>query len=241
MTIPTGNVVDVDLLCTKLSSIKKAQKVTIMLTIKGTPYRNSYEIWVYPAGVKAIAPKNITVARSFSRKVQADLAAGKRVLLMPAPGKVKQTVASAFQTSFWSPMFRKPGRKNPMGQEAPGVQGILCDPKHPVFGELPTEFHGNWQWWQLMKNCDPMILDWTPQDYRPTLQMIDGFDRNHKLGLICEAKVGKGRLLICSIDLPGLQQYPEARQLLTSILSYMKSPAFKPTQTFTVEELKQLV
>lgn len=229
MNIATGTVTEVDLFSASLAGIKAPQKLSVTLSVNGTAYRNSYDFWVYPAKVKTTVPRGIMLARSFSKKTREALEAGKRVLLIPRPGKAKQTVQSAFQTSFWSPMFRKPGRTTPDGKETPGVQGILCDPKHPVFKDFPTEFHGNWQWWQLMKNCQPLILDATPTSYRPTLQMIDGFDRNHKLGLICEAKVGKGKLLICSIDLPGLQKHPEARQLLASMQDYMKTSAFNPT------------
>ena len=64
---------------------------------------------------------------------------------------------------------------------------------------------------------------------------VDGFDRNHKLGLICEAKVGRGRLLICSIDLPGLQEHPEARQLMASLTRYAASGAFKPSAELDAE------
>jgi len=241
MLVPTGTVTEVDLFSAGLSSIRTAQKLSVDLSVKGTSYRNSYDIWVYPAKVRATTPKRVVVARSFSRKTLAALEAGKRVLLIPWPGEVKRTVTSAFQTGFWSPMFRKEGRMSPLGRETPGVQGILCDPKHPLFEAFPTEFHGNWQWWQLVKHCQPMILDDTPHAYRPVLQMIDGFDRNHKLGLICEARVGKGKLLICSIDLPGLQAHPEARQLLASILGYMKSKAFDPAHELDPKVVRGIV
>jgi hypothetical protein len=147
----------------------------------------------------------------------------------------------AFQTGFWSPMFRTGNRKDPEGNEVPGTQGILCDPEHPLFQDFPTEFHGNWQWWQLVKHCDPMVLDATLPSFRPLLQVIDGFDRNHKLGLILEAKVGKGRLLICSIDLPGLQEHPEARQLLASLYRYVNSPDFRPVHELSVQTIRQMV
>jgi len=93
----------------------------------------------------------------------------------------------------------------------------------------------------LVKHCDPMILDDTDKSFRPTLQVIDGIDRNHKLGLILEAKVGKGRLVICTIDLPGLQEYPEARQLLSSIHRYMGSSTFKPKHELTAKTVKAIL
>jgi len=241
MTIPTGTVTDVDLFCADLGNIKTARKLSVSLALKGTKYRTSYDIWVYPSKLKSVPAKGVVTSRTFGDKECAALKAGKRVLLMPEPGTVKRTVATAFQGSFWSPMFRKPGKLNPLGKETPGVQGILLDPEHPLFRDFPTEFHSNWQWWQLVKNCSPMVLDDTPRGYRPLVQMIDGFDRNHKLGLICEAKIGKGRLLICSIDLPGLQQHPEARQLLASLQRYVGGRDFKPDHELSGEVIAGIV
>ena len=47
------------------------------------------------------------------------------------------------------------------------------------------------------------------------VQVIDNFARNHKLGNVFEARVGDGRLLVCTIDLfEHLEQRPAARQFL---------------------------
>ena len=73
-----------------------------------------------------------------------------------------------------------------------------------------------------------MILDSMPKDYRPLLQVVDNYERLHKLGTIFEVRVGPGQLLVCSIDLPALQDKPEARQLLHSLLEYMNSEKFNP-------------
>jgi hypothetical protein len=242
LDIPTGTVTEVDLFCVDLGGVRSAEKLTITLALRGTKYRNRYEIWVYPAEAKTAAPRNVVVARSFDRKVQAALDKGARVLLLARPDKRKQSVAMAFQSGFWSPMFRnKPGRLNPLGEETPGTQGLLCDPAHPLFQNFPTEFHTNWQWWQLVKHSRAMILDSLPTAFRPIVQVIDGFDRNHKLGLIFEARVGKGQLLVCSIDLPGLQEHPEARQLLSSIHRYMASRAFRPGQELDARTICAIV
>lgn len=240
--IPTGTVTDVDLFNVDLRKVRSAAKLVVTLALSGTPYRNRYPVWVYPLRVPVAAPSGVVVARAFSARVRTALAAGKRVLLLPQPGKLKHSVAMAFQTSFWSPMFRnKPGRLNPLGEETPGTQGILCDPGHPLFRDFPTEFHSNWQWWQLVKHSRAMVLDSTPAAFRPLVQVIDGFDRNHKLGLIAEARVGEGRLLICSIDLPALQDHPEGRQLLGSMMRYVGSADFRPMHRLAVETVSQMV
>jgi hypothetical protein len=41
--------------------------------------------------------------------------------------------------------------------------------------------------------------------------------------------VGPGNLVVCSIDLPRLQDQPEARQFLHSLLEYMNSGLFAPS------------
>jgi hypothetical protein len=93
----------------------------------------------------------------------------------------------------------------------------------------------------MVKNSRPIILDETPADYRPLIQVIDNFARNHKLGLLFETRVGKGGLLVCASDLPTLQDHPEARQLMHSLLRYVGSPAFAPRAELSEDLLGKLL
>ena len=77
-------------------------------------------------------------------------------------------------------------------------------PGPSVLAGFPTEFYSNWQWWDLLNASQSVILDATPAEFRPIVQVIDNFSRNHKLGNVFEARVGKGRLLVCTIDLLSL-------------------------------------
>ncbi|MBE3085356.1 MAG: glycoside hydrolase, partial [Bacteroidetes bacterium] len=86
----------------------------------------------------------------------------------------------------------------------------------------------------------PFILDNTPKDYRPLVQVVDNIERNHKLGLIFEFAVGKGKLLVCMSNLKAIQDKPEGRQLYNSILQYISSDKFNPAQALTQTELVEL-
>jgi len=97
-----------------------------------------------------------------------------------------------------------------------------------MIAHFPSEFHSNWQWWHLVENSRPIILDETSPDFRPLIQVIDNFKRQHKPGLFFETKVGKGKLLVCSINLPKLCNKPETKQFLFSLLSYINSVDFNP-------------
>jgi len=241
VAIRQGTVFDVDMFAVLLDKVAAPQKLTIMLTVEGTKYRNDYNIWVYPPEIDTRAPKGVMITDSFqSRETKAHLAAGGTVLLLPKLDELPRSVPGGFQTDFWSPMFTVAAKKRGL-PIPPGTLGILCDPKSPALARFPTEFHSNWQWWHLVKNSRPIILDETPDDYRPIVQVIDNFARNHKLGLIAETKVGKGRMLICAIDLLSLQEKPEARQLLHSLLQYAGSREFAPKAEIDTELLRKLL
>lgn len=126
---------------------------------------------------------------------------GGKAIIIPDQNKLTYCIKGAFQTDYWCyPMFARAAINRGL-EPSPGSLGFICDPESPLLKEFPTEFHSKWQWWQLVKNCKPIILDETPADYKPMIQTIDNFDRNHKLGMIFETKYGKGSLLICAIDL----------------------------------------
>ena len=156
------------------------------------------------------------------------------MLLLPTKEVLPTSIDGAFQTDFWCyAMFNE---YNP-----PGTLGILCDPKHPALAHFPTEFHSNWQWWRLLKYGRPIDLKTLPIDYRPIVHVIDNVTLNRKLGVLLEAKVGKGRLLICSMDLQNLQDYPEGRQMYYSLLKYMDSSDFNPEQVIDITHIESIV
>jgi hypothetical protein len=86
-----------------------------------------------------------------------------------------------------------------------------------------------------------MILDKLPAELHPTVQVIDDWVTNRKLGLVFEGKVGRGKLLVCSIDLESpTGDNVVARQMRHSLLRYMHSSKFKPKVALTPEQLRSL-
>ena len=228
VTVPKGGLTDIDLFARPLAGLTGPRRLDLTLAIEGTAIKNSYPLWIYPPDVATEPADGTIISRSLKdSKTKEHLAKGGKVLLLPETGKLPHSVGGAFQTEFWSPMFAQSARKRGI-EEPPGTLGLLCDPEHPALAAFPTDFHSNWQWWHLVKNSRPVVLDDMPATYRPIVQVIDNFDRNHKLGLLFEGKAGKGSLLVCPIDLPAIQHQPEARQFLHSLLEYVDSPAFAP-------------
>ena len=139
----------------------------------------------------------------------------------------------SFLPVFWSPVW--------FPSQQPNANGILCDPRHPAFAQFPTDLHSNWQWWELLNNSRTLILDDTPAEFRPIVQVVDNFARNHKLGNLFEARIGAGKLLVCTMDLPRIaSQQPAAKQLLASLYAYAGSTSFRPPQALEAVTLDEL-
>jgi len=86
-----------------------------------------------------------------------------------------------------------------------------------------------------------MILDQLPAELRPTVQVIDDWVTARKLGLLFEAKVGRGRLVVCSIDLErDLDTNPVARQFRHSLFNYMTSDRFAPKISATLSQVRSV-
>lgn len=224
----------------QIADLPKAQKIVLNLTIERTPYHNTYPLWIYPANNRPEVPEDVLVTEEMNQAFES-LAEGKQVLWFPNREQMKgQTVGALFQTDYWNyRMFRTicEGLKRPV---SPGTLGILAQPEHPALANFPTEFHTNWQWFPIIKQSYPMILDRLSADYKPIVQVIDNVERNHKLGLLFEFKVGNGKLLVCMSDLKSVQDKPEARQFYRSLLEYMQSDDFAPTYALTVDNLRKL-
>lgn len=78
-------------------------------------------------------------------------------------------------------------------------------------------------------------------DVQPIVRVIDDWYNNRPLALLVEAKVGGGSLLISGIDFhTGLSGRPASRQLLRSLLDYMRSDAFTPSAELSAEAVQGL-
>ena len=211
----------------------KPAKVNLTLSIDGTDARNSYELWVYPR--KTVDKKNVVIAKDLTPDVVASLEKGAKVLWMP--DSLPYTVGGLFQTDYWNYRMFKTICENNKKAVSPGTLGILTRPEHPIFKGFPTEMHTNWQWFPVIKESHPLVLDNFAKDYLPIVQVIDNIERNHKLGLVMEWKVGAGKLLVCMSDLEKASQYPEGRAFYQSVLSYMRSSEFNPQSEITIPDL----
>ena len=221
-TVGTDGVFPVGEFSAPLGKVRGPQKLTVHLNV-GEKTSNSCDIWVYPRNAQLMqSDTEVLYTTEFGEQAKQYLAAGKKVVLPPAPTKVKGR-KSTFHNHFWNPI---------MFAWAPMTIGCLIHAEQPVFADFPTSYHTDWQWWDILENAKVIEMQQTPRQLRPFIQVIDSFDNNEKLGIGFEARVGGGKLLVLAVDTKKkMDQRPATRQLLESIDRYVRSDRFAPEVT----------
>ncbi len=115
--------------------------------------------------------------------------------------------------------------------------GQLIDRMHPLFARFPTESHTNWQWWPMAIQRAVIL----PRPMECIITEMDSYAFLRPMAQLVEFRCGGGKVLLSSMGLQNLQQYPEARALLDAIYRYLESEDFAPVQELTVEELERMV
>jgi hypothetical protein len=212
-----------------LQKITKASKLIIKVNLKGTNYKNQWNIWVYPQK-QIIDYGKVVYTRSLDEAYKL-LKAGKKVLLNPDWKKIKG-IEGKFVPVFWSPVhFPKQA----------GTMGVLCNPSHKALADFPTDMNTDWQWWDLNVNSTTLIMDGIAGG-SPIVEMVDNFANNRKLASLFEGSIGSGKLVIASFDLANdLEKRPVAKQMLISIFNYMNSESFNPEPIKNPEILKSIL
>ena len=189
---------------------------------------NSWKIWIVPTNPKLDSPK-VLLTSSFA-EAQTNLAKGGTVLFLPTQGSIRKRQDASFLPAFWSPVY--------FTNQA-GTMGLLIQNNHPALADFPTEEYCNWQWWSLLTPCAGSVVLDQVKHIQPIAQTIDAFSRNQKLGLIFEAKVGFGRLLVCSANLSG-DTDPMRRQMRASLVRYLSGPTPASLAKISESELSAL-
>ena len=92
-----------------------------------------------------------------------------------------------------------------------------------------------------MNRAQVMELADFPKSFQPIVQPIDTWFINRRLAMLFEAKVGNGKIMVCSADIQkDLDKRYVGRQLRYSILKYMNSNLFLPENELTLEVIENL-
>ena len=230
-TIALGRNPDVGLVCQDLGIIGRPSKMTLRVSL-GSTTQNHWYFWVYPNSPDSPVGR-VYVADSLDAKAQKVLRKGGTVLLTAA-GRVTlgSDVVQHYLPVFWNTSWFK--------MRPPHTTGAYIDTQHPLFRHgFPTDDWSNLNWWELLNKAQVMNLAELPRDYQSPIQPIDTWHVSRKLGMLVEARVLKGKLLLTTMDISrDLEHRLVARQMRKAILDYMQSRDFNPSLQLDVRTIQ---
>ncbi|WP_158206864.1 discoidin domain-containing protein [Pseudoduganella flava] len=203
-----------------LAGLRAPARYRLVVGVAGTQAENDWNFWVYPAQVATPVPAGVFVTHSWP-DAEARLASGGKVLYLPRKADLGWTSPPLDDVPvFWNRLM------NPAWSR---MLGLWIARDHPALAGFPTDDHYDWQWAELAAQARALNLRHLPAALQPIVQPIDDWNRNYKLSLLFEARVGPGRLMVSTADLESrLDERVVARQLRKSVLDYMASERFAP-------------
>ena len=229
--IPIGKCHELGVVEFPLNSFSKPTRLTLTVQVS-KDVKNHWDFWVYPETYEQ--PAHLPyISSSLDAEAMHILRSGGTVLLTAA-GKVtlgsdvKQTYLPVFWNTSWFKM------------RPPHTTGAYIEKDHPLFKYgFPTDNWSNLNWWELLNKAQVMNLMELPPDYQPPIQPIDTWHVSRKLGMLIEANVLNGRLLMTTMDISSdLDHRIVARQMRQAILRYMASDDFRPVITLSPEIIR---
>lgn len=238
-TLPLGNA-PLGLSASPVLEAEKASAARLSVAIRQAGQvlaENDWDLWVYPAAPPAANTPRLLQTGQIDAAVLDHLAQGGDALIGLSGGQVanhaERPVQMGFSSIFWNTLWTQ--------RQAPTTLGIMCDPNHAALADFPTEAHSNWQWWYLMHRAGALRLDLLPADITPIVRVIDDWFTARPLGLVIEARVGRGRVILCGFAVDGPDAAdPVSRQLVASLKRYMAGADFHPGAQISAEQLRSL-
>jgi beta-galactosidase len=235
--IPLGKNIPLGRVNAPLAPMPAPAACKLVVGLEGTGIVNDWNFWIYPAEEPAPAPAELLVTSDWNQ-ASARLADGGKVLFTPKQLDPSLSPPMRNTPVFWNIQMTVRPPRNP-APRFDAMLGLLCDPEHPALASFPTDRFCDWQWTSIIHGVRSVNLTSAPRGLKPIVSAIDDWNRNWRLGVIFEARVGKGRLLVSAIPLDGKD--PVTNQLRASLTSYAAGRQFQPSSELGPEQAARLL
>jgi hypothetical protein len=198
------------------------------------PVTNQWAIWVFPASVPEdpAAGKRENVHRTawLSESVLEKLASGANVWVT-GENMVFHTINARFKPAWWK------------GDDSTDHSyGNMILP-HAALRGFPHDGYGDLQMFGMLDERPVVMMDDLPVRVDPIIWCLDVPWQMRPKAYLFEAKVGKGRLLVSTLNLSRGQRKedPAAEWLLQRLDQYVRSDDFQPKAELPVDWLRSRV
>ena len=245
--VALGNNIGLGNVTVALDKIGAPRQMVFEVMLKGTydldgrkeevRSRNHWDFWVYPQttldDLARMDTGDVYITDILDEKAEQVLKAGGKVLVTAA-GKITygKDIVQQFTPVFWNTSWFK--------MRPPHTTGLYIESNHPLFRNFPTDYHSDMQWWDLVNRKQVMQFTEFPADFQPIVQSIDTWFLSRKIGMLFEANVAGGRLMMTTMPLDADSGVPVIAQMRKAVIAYMQSDDFRPQYTVDLQCVKDL-
>ncbi len=186
---------------------------------------NEWNFWVFPDVVtptRCAEPSGVLETDELTPRELEMLSRGDSVLLtghFPT-----DTVEATFQ----------PTQSGRVGGDLATIIG-----EHPALNRFPHRGFCDWQFYSLLKNSRAMLFDHTELPFAPLIEMVSSFKHARPKAMLCEYRVGPGRLMLASLNLRNSD--PAAATLRQILLDYLGNDRSYAAPEIAPELLRELI
>jgi beta-galactosidase len=199
--IPIGKDIALGHVRVALDSLPAPAAYKLVVGLEGVAVENDWNFWLYPDKTEPATPEGLLMTSDWKSAAQS-LREGRTVLFTPDKDDIDPAKSPPMKKVpvFWNIQMTVRPPRNPVPR-FDAMLGLLCEADHPALSGFPTESFCDWQWTSIIDGVRSVNLTSAPHDLRPIVYSIDDWNRNWRLGVIFECRVGHGRLLVSAIPL----------------------------------------
>lgn len=222
-----GHVQELGMLEFSLARFKEPIKLTIFCHLSGGEYEinNDWDFWVFPSRRFPKRSSEFTKLRivdSLDQHTLSFLAGGGRVVMLghkPFP-----SLPTSFQLSI-------------TGRVGGNLATVIAD--HPLTNTFPHDGYCDWQFYRMLEGGNAIVFNGLNLPFCPIIEVVSSFKNIYKQSSLFELTVGKGKLLVCTLNLDSSD--PSAMYMFSQIIKYAESDDFRPHHHVDIKEMVQLL
>ena len=206
--IPRGAITELHKVAFRMPTCEKPMALTLTAQLSGgdTDCENRWDLYVFPKTVapsaKLLKEGHVAVMDACNgRTLWEALEAGKNVILLG-------TGPFAWSEVSWQIAFA--------GRTTGHLATVIAD--HPLLENFPHKGFCGWPFAGMLNHGKSVVLEVDGLAHDPIIDIATSYKNARREAMMAEYRVGRGKLLICSLDLS--ETDPVARWLKNRILSY---------------------
>jgi hypothetical protein len=233
----------------EMPAVRKPKAVSLRAMIPGGRKRisNQWRFWVFPkekSRSRGRAPSSFRLPMKKGRVLVTKRCGEEEIVFARSGGRVLLIAGEGLRRPFFPKFgytegkyFFLPPASYPPYED--GQQGTVVR-RHKILGDFPHEGFCDLQFFRMIDKSPPIELDpFGALKEEPVIRQVGTYQVCQKLAYLIEFAFGKGGIIICALDLN--PKLPEARYLLSQILTYAAGKNFRPKNRLSRKAVEFLI